>query len=110
MFEYKVDNANGRRAWAFFAVGVGCFVFTVFAAVGVWLVSSNAYYSLILALAAHLQLLVGMSAFAFVLGRRMQIRGGKDGFELSDRAHEAEGAQKATDAAQVVTDQLQGEA
>jgi hypothetical protein len=65
----------------------GCVVFTAFAAVGVWLVSGNATYSLYLALAAHVQLLIGMSAFGWVLGRRPKFKGGRDGFELDDTSH-----------------------
>lgn len=75
----------GRRAWAFLAVLGSCVVFTVFAAVGVWLVSGNATYSLYLALAAHVQLLVGLSAFAFLLGRRVNIKAGRDGIEIDDK-------------------------
>ena len=77
---------EGQRAAAFLAVLGSCFVFTAFAAVGVWLVSGNARYSLILALAAHVQLLVGLSAMAFLLGRRFRLRGGRDGVEISDSA------------------------
>ena len=79
-------TADHRRAWAFAAILGGCIVFTGFAAVGVWLVSGNAYYSLILALAAHLQLLIGMSAFGFVLGRRMSVEANKGGFGIKDAA------------------------
>ena len=79
-----IMSPDGRRAWAFAAIMGSCFVFTMFAAVGVWLVSGNAFYSLILALAAHLQLLVGLSAFGFVLGRRMQIEVDKDGAKIND--------------------------
>jgi hypothetical protein len=83
----SLHDADGRRVWSFIAIWIGCIVFTVFAAVGVWLVSSNAYYSLILALAAHVQLLVGMGAFSFVLGRRMRLKGGRDGIEFDDSSH-----------------------
>ena len=60
-------------------------VFTTFAAVGVWLVSGNALYTLILALAAHLQLLVGMTALGWTLGRRMAVEASKDGAKISDQ-------------------------
>jgi hypothetical protein len=80
----SINDPDGRRYWAFLVILGGCFIFTLFAAVGVWLVSGNAYYSLILALAAHAQLFVGMGAFSFVLGRRMRFKGGKDGLEFDD--------------------------
>lgn len=93
----SILSPDGRQAWAFAAICGGCFVFTLFAAVGVWLVSGNPRYSLILALCAHLQLLVGMSAFGFVLGRRMSFEAGKDGAKLNDTAA---AAQDVADAAQ----------
>lgn len=80
----SMDTPDGRRFWAFVVILGGCFIFTMFAAVGVWLVSRNAYYSLILALAAHAQLFVGMGAFSFVLGRRLKGKAGRDGFEFDD--------------------------
>ena len=79
-----MNTPDGRRFWAFIVILGGCFVFTAFAAVGVWLVSGNATYSLYLALAAHFQLALGMGAFSFVLGRRMRLKGGRDGFEMDD--------------------------
>lgn len=79
-----LDTHDGRRALAFLAIFGGCIVFTVFAAVGVWLVSGNARYSLYLALAAHAQVLVGMTALGWAMGRRVQIKGGKDGVEVND--------------------------
>lgn len=75
---------DGRKFWAFFGILGGCFLFTLFAAVGVWLVSNNAKYSFYLALAAHLQLFVGMSTFGFILGRRMKGKAGKGGIEWDD--------------------------
>lgn len=73
-------------------------MFTCMASVAIWLVSGNAYYSLILGLAAHLQLFVGMGAFSFVLGRRMRLEGGKDGFKFHDgeAMTPADGAKLAT--------------
>lgn len=103
---------DGRRAWAFVAIWIGCIVFTTFAAVGVWLVSAVPLYSLILALAAHLQLLLGMGAFGFILGRRMRLDISRDGARIRDEnvPDAATGAQVATNAAaaaaQGVTDAL----
>lgn len=80
----SILDAEGRRYWAFLVILGGCFIFTIFAAIGVWLVSGNATYSLYLALAAHAQLFVGMGTFSFVLGRRMRFKGGRDGVEFDD--------------------------
>lgn len=79
-----IETHDGRRALSFLAILGGCITMTVFAAVGVWLVSGNAEYSLYLALAAHGQILVGMTALGWQMGRRVQIKGGKDGLEVND--------------------------
>lgn len=82
-----IHTPDGRRAWSFLVILGSCFVFTVFAAVGVWLVSSNARYSLILALAAHVQLLIGLGAFSFTLGRRMSVEANRDGIKIKDEGN-----------------------
>lgn len=79
-----IDTHDGRRALAFLAIWGGSIVFTGFAAVAVWLVSGHAEYSLYMGLAAHLQILVGMTALGWAMGRRVQAKGGRDGFEIDD--------------------------
>lgn len=74
---------DGRRAAAFAAILGGCVAMTIFAAVGVWLVSGNAAYSFYLALAAHVQVLIGLTAFSAQLIKRT-IKAGKDGIEITD--------------------------
>lgn len=81
----SILTPDGRRAWAFAAICGGCVVFTVFAAVAVYLVSGNALYSLILGIVANLQILVGMTAFGWALGRRMVVDVTKDGAKISDQ-------------------------
>ena len=76
---------TGRRAYAFAGVMGGCFVMTGFAAVGVYLVSGNAEYSFYLALAAHAQLLIGMTALGAQFVKRT-LKVGRDGVEISDNA------------------------
>lgn len=83
-----IDTHDGRRAWAFLAIWGGSVVFTVFAAVAVWLVAGNALYSLYLGLAAHGQILVGMTALGWAMGRRVQVKVSRDGAELDDQAGE----------------------
>lgn len=74
---------DGRRAAAFAALLGGCGVMTIFAAVGVWLASGNVTYSFYLALAAHAQILLGLTAFTALFVRRT-IKAGRDGIEISD--------------------------
>lgn len=82
----SIETPDGRRAAAFAAIVGGCVTMTVFAAVGVYLVSGNATYSLYLALAAHLQILVGMTALGWAMGRRMLLEAGRDGAKISDQS------------------------
>lgn len=78
-------NHDGRRAYAFAAILGGCVVMTVFAAVGVYLVSGNAGLSFWLALAAHVQILVGLTLLGALFVRR-SFKVGRDGVEITDNA------------------------
>lgn len=79
----SLDTPDGRRAWAFLAVFGGCITMTVFAAVGVYLVSGNATYSFWLAMAAHAQIMLGLGVFGAQFVKRT-VKVGKDGVEISD--------------------------
>ena len=74
---------DGRRAAAFGAILGGCVCMTIFAAVGVYLVSGNAAYSFYLALAAHAQILLGLTGFTALFVKR-SIKAGRDGIEITD--------------------------
>ena len=78
-------TSNGRRAAAFGALLGGSIVMTIFAAVGVWLVSGNAKYSFYLALAAHAQIMLGLTAFTALFVKR-SLTVGKDGVSITDHA------------------------
>lgn len=80
-----VDTHDGRRAFAFFAILGGCVVMTLFAAAGVYLVKGDVKLSFWLAIAAHVQILVGMTAMGWAMGRRLQIDVSKDGAKIDDR-------------------------
>jgi uncharacterized membrane protein len=79
-----IDTHDGRRGWAFIAICVGCIMFTLFATYGVYLVRFNPPYVFLLALAAHGQVLVGMTALGWVLGRRANIQVTKDSVTIED--------------------------
>lgn len=74
---------DGRRAWAFAALLGGCVTMTLFAAVGVWLVRGNVGLSFWLALAAHAQILVGLTMFGALFVRR-SIRIDRAGIAIND--------------------------
>lgn len=80
-----IDTHDGRRAFAFLAIVGGCIVFTLFAAVGVWLVSDSPGLSFWLALAAHAQIFLGMGALGWAMGRRMSVSATRDGVTADDR-------------------------
>lgn len=74
---------SGRMAVALLALLGGCIIFTVFAAVGVYLVKEDARLSFYLALAAHAQILVGLTTLGALLVRR-SIKVTRSGVELTD--------------------------
>jgi hypothetical protein len=78
-----LTTPDGRRAAAFAALLGGCVTMTIFAAAGVYLVSGNATYSFYLALAAHAQILLGLTAFTALFVKRT-IKAGRDGIEITD--------------------------
>jgi hypothetical protein len=75
---------DGRRAWAFLALLGGSIVMTVFAAIGVYIVRKDSGLSFWLAMAAHVQIIVGMTGFGALLYKRT-IKAGRDGVEISDQ-------------------------
>ena len=79
-----IETPEGRRAFAFFAILGGCVVMSLFAAVGVYLVSGDVKLSFWLAIAAHVQILVGMTALGWAMGRRMLAEVSKDGVKIND--------------------------
>lgn len=86
-----IDTHDGRRAFAFLAILGGCVVMTLFAAVGVYIVRGNAGLSFWLAMAAHGQILVGMTAMGWQMGRRVQFDASKDGIKIKDSNGSHEG-------------------
>ena len=74
---------NGRRAAAFGALLGGCVIMTIFGAVAMYLVSGNELYTLYMGLAAHAQIMLGLTAFTALFVKR-SIKAGKDGIEITD--------------------------
>lgn len=78
-----ITTPDGRRAWAFVALWGGGITFTAFAAFGVWHLRTIPGFTFWLALAAHAQVLVVLTALGALLVKRM-IKLGRDGVEISD--------------------------
>jgi hypothetical protein len=79
-----ISTHDGRRALSFLAVMGGAMVFTGFAAVSLYLLRDVPGFVFWLGLAAHVQILVGMTALGWQMGRRVSINAGRDGVTLSD--------------------------
>jgi hypothetical protein len=84
-----ISTHDGRRALAFLAVMGGAMVFTLFAAVGLYLLRDHPDFTFYLAIAAHVQVLVGMTALGWQMGRRLTASATRDGVSIDDGgAHE----------------------
>lgn len=85
-----IMTPDGRRAWAFAALVGGAMTFTLFAAFGVWRVSAYPAFTFWLALAAHGQVFVVLTAIGALLIKRT-IKVSRDGFESSDHGERDDG-------------------
>lgn len=84
MSTIDITQASGRRAAALLALLGGCIVFTIFAAVGVYLVRGEVKLSFYLALAAHAQVLIGMTTLGALLVKRM-VKINLQGIQIDDQ-------------------------
>lgn len=84
----NLETPDGRRAAAFAAILGGCVVMTLFAAAGVYLVSGNVALSFWLAIAAHAQILIGMTGLIALFIKR-SIRLNRDGVGISDNGEQS---------------------
>jgi hypothetical protein len=67
---FGLMDADGRRAWAFFAMLLGCGIMTGFAALALLLVRRDAAYTFWLGIAAHVQIFVALSGFTAMFIKR----------------------------------------
>lgn len=79
-----IATHDGRRALAFLAVMGGAMVFTLLIIWALWLLRGHPDYTFYLALAAHAQVLVGMTALGWQMGRRLNVNAGRDGVTIND--------------------------
>ena len=80
-------ETNERKNLAIWMMFGGSIVFTIFAALGLWLVAASLQYVFWLAIVAHAQLAIIMTGFIAQLVKR-RITAGKDGITISDGAEE----------------------
>lgn len=88
-----LKTPDGRRAAAFAAILGGCVTMTLFAAFGVYIVRKDAGLSFWLALAAHAQIALGLTAFtALFVKRSLSVT--KDGVSITDLPRNSKEEQK----------------
>jgi hypothetical protein len=80
LLQLETNERKNISIWMMFG---GAVVFTIFAAVGLWLVSANLQFVFWLAIAAHIQLITIMTGFIAQLVKR-RVSAGKDGITISD--------------------------
>jgi hypothetical protein len=78
-------TADGRRAWAFFALCGAGVTFTLFAAAAMYLNRENADNAFWLGMAGLGLVLIVLGSLGFLLGRRMVLSISRDGVTLDDR-------------------------
>ncbi|MBT0667090.1 hypothetical protein HT136_01745 [Novosphingobium profundi] len=80
------DSEGGRKAWAFLAIWGGAITFTAIIVASMYQLRGQPGFIFWLAICAEIQVLVGMTALGWALGRRVKIDVDRHGIELSDQA------------------------
>lgn len=81
-------ETNERKNLSLWMMFGGALTFTVFAAVGLFMVAANLKYVFFLAVLAHVQIITIMTGFIAQLVKR-RITAGKQGITISDEGMEA---------------------
>jgi hypothetical protein len=82
-----IMTPDGRRAWAFLAIVGGCMVFTAIIIWSAWTIRDSAGLIFWLAMAAHVQVFVGMTALGWTMGRKLLLSATRDGVTIDDKGH-----------------------
>lgn len=84
LLKLETNERKNLSLWIMFG---GAIIFTIFAAVGLFLVAANLKYVFYLAVLAHVQIITIMTGFIAQLVKR-RITAGKDGLTISDSGTE----------------------
>lgn len=87
-----IASVTGRKAWAFVVLFGAAIVFTGMIVWSLWLLRAEPGFTFWLALAAHVQLAIVMTAFSWTLGRRAKIAFSRSSVEVDDREHSPRGS------------------
>lgn len=90
LLDLETNERKNLSLWMMFG---GAVTFTIFAAIGLWLVAANLQYVFWLALVAHVQIITIMTGFIAQLVKR-RITAGKDGITISDSGTENQPAEQ----------------
>lgn len=90
-----IDNVSGRKAWAFVVLFGAAIVFTAMIVWALWHLRAIPGFTFWLAVAAHAQLAIVMTAFSWTLGRRAKIALSRSAVEIDDRENPPDGTTKA---------------
>lgn len=77
---FETNERKNISIWMMFG---GSVIFTIFAAIGLWLVAAHLQYVFWLAVIAHFQITIIMTGFIAQLVKR-RITAGRDGITISD--------------------------
>lgn len=80
----SIETHDGRRALSFLAIMGGCMVFTTIIIWSLWELRGNAGLVFWLAVLAHAQVFVGMTALGWQMGRRLVASVTRDGASIDD--------------------------
>lgn len=83
----NINASGGRSAWAFLAVMGGAMVFTAINIWIIWMLRDHPGFLFYLGIAGHIQILVGMTALGWAMGRRLNVNAGRDGVTINDSQH-----------------------
>lgn len=76
-------DQDGRKAWAFLSMLLGCGIMTGFAAIALHMVRADLTFVFWLGMAAHAQVFMALAGFtAFFVKREIQV--GRDGAKVKD--------------------------
>lgn len=79
-----ISTHDGRRALSFLAIMGGAMVYTAIIIWSLWMLREHPGFVFYLALAAHVQVLIGMTALGWQMGRRLNVAASRDGVTIND--------------------------
>ena len=86
-----ISTHDGRRALSFLAIMGGAMVYTAIIIWSLWMLRDHPGFVFYIALAAHVQVLIGMTALGWQMGRRLNVAASRDGVTINDSVIDVHG-------------------